>query len=87
MTRTGVAEARRDFAEIINRASFANERTIITRHDKDVAVVVSIDEMRLLDALLDRWEDEEDIADANAALLEAREERADWEAIKREFGL
>jgi prevent-host-death family protein len=87
MTRVSVAEARKDLAEIINRASYAHERTVITRHDSDVAAVISIDELRLLDALIEKWEDEEDIRDANEALLEAREDRVPWEDIKREFGL
>jgi prevent-host-death family protein len=87
MTRVSVAEARKDLAGIINRASYAHERTVITRHETDVAAVISIDELRLLDALIEKWEDEEDIRDANEALLEAREDRVPWEDIKREFGL
>jgi prevent-host-death family protein len=87
MTRVSVAEARKDLAEIINRASYAHERTVITRHDSDVAAVISIDELRLLDALIEKWEDEADLADAKLALLEAREEFIPWEDIKREFGL
>jgi prevent-host-death family protein len=87
MTRVSVAEARKDLAEIINRASYAHERTVITRHGSDVAAVISIDELRLLDALIEKWEDEADLADAKLALLEAREEFIPWEDIKREFGL
>lgn len=87
MTRVSVADARKDLAQIINRASYAHERTVITRHDADVAAVISIDELKLLDALIERWEDEEDIADANAALLEAREDFVPWDDIKRRFGL
>ncbi len=87
MTRVSVADARKDFAEIINRATYAHERTIIARHGTDVAAVISIDELRLLDALIEKWEDEADIADANAALLEAREDLIPWETIKRDLGL
>lgn len=87
MTRVSVADARKEFAEIINRASYAHERTVITRHDADVAAVISIDELRLLDALIERWEDEQDIADACSALNEAREDRIPWESLKRELGL
>lgn len=87
MTRVSVAQARKDLAEIINRASYAHERTVITKHDTDVAAVISIDELRLLDALIEKWEDEEDIAAAHDALLEAREDNIPWDDIKREFGL
>jgi prevent-host-death family protein len=87
MTRVSVAEARKDLAEIINRASYAHERTVITRHDADVAAVISIDELRLLDALIEKWEDEEDIADARQALMEAREDHVSWDDIKRDLKL
>jgi prevent-host-death family protein len=87
MTRVSVAEARRDLAGILNRVSVANDRVVITRHDQDVAAIISIDEIRLLDALIDKWEDEQDVADANAALLEAREDRVSWDDLKRELNL
>jgi len=87
MTRVSVADARKDLAEIINRATYAHERTVITRHDQDVAAVISMDELKLLDALMERWEDEQDIADAREALLTAEEDFIPWESIKREFNL
>jgi prevent-host-death family protein len=87
MTRVSVAEARRDLAGIINRVSVARERVVISRHDTDVAAVISIDDLRLLDALMDKWEDEQDAADAEAALLEVREGTIAWETIKRELDL
>ena len=87
MTRESVAEARKDFAEIVNRAAYRRERTIITRHEKDVAAVISIDELRLLEALIERYEDEQDVAEAREALLEAREDSVAWEAVKQDLGL
>jgi prevent-host-death family protein len=87
MTRVTVAEARKDIAEIINRVAYTHGRAVITRHNSDVAAIISIDELRLLDALIERWEDEQDVADAKEALLEAREDNIPWESIKAEFGL
>jgi len=87
MARVSIADARKDFADIVNRASYAHERTVITRHESDVAAIISIDELRLLDALMEKWEDEQDVRDAKEALLTAREDFVPWEAIKREFGL
>ncbi len=87
MTRVSVAEARRDLASILNRVSFNKDRVVITRHDADVAALISIDELRLLDALIEKWEDEEDIADSEIALLEAREDSIAWEDVKRELDL
>jgi len=87
MTHVSVADARRTLPEILNRASYAHERTVITRHDEDVAAIISIDELRLLDALIERYENETDVAQARAAMLEAREDRVAWNDIKTEFGL
>lgn len=87
MTHVSVAEARKSLPEILNRAAYTHERTVITRHDEAVAAVISIDELRLLDALIERFEDEQDVADAHAALLEVHEDRAAWNDIKTEFGL
>jgi antitoxin Phd len=87
MTRVTVADARKDFAQIINRVAYAHDRAVITRHDSDVAAIISIDELRLLDALIERWEDEQDIAGATEALADARADNVPWESIKAEFGL
>ena len=87
MTRVSIADARKDLAEIINRAAYTRERTLITRRDSDVAAVISIDELRLLDALIERYEDESDVAEAREALLEAREDRVSWDVLKRELDL
>ena len=87
MSHVSVAEARRTLPEILNRAAYTHERTVISRHDEDIAAVISMDELRLLDALLERYEDETDVTEARAAMLEAREDRVAWGEIKNEFGL
>lgn len=57
--RLNSSEARAGFAEAVNRARFAGERTIIRRHGKDIAAVVSIDDFKTLEALEDRVDLEE----------------------------
>lgn len=87
MTRVSVADARKALSEILNRAAYAHQRTIITRHDEDLAAIISIDELRLLDALIQMHEDKVDLADARSALMEARDDGVAWDAIKSEFDL
>ena len=41
-------EAREEFSEIINQAAFGSKRTIITRHGKEVAAVISISDLERL---------------------------------------
>ncbi|MEO6666415.1 MAG: type II toxin-antitoxin system Phd/YefM family antitoxin [Nitrospiria bacterium] len=50
-----VAEAKRDFSEILSRAALRRERFIIARKGKPVAALISVDE---LDLLPDRPADE-----------------------------
>jgi prevent-host-death family protein len=73
MTRLNVSKAREGFPEIVNRAAYGNERTIVSRRGKDLAAVIPIDDLRLLERLAQEAMDRQDIADARAALKEAKE--------------
>jgi prevent-host-death family protein len=73
MTRLNVSKAREEFPEIVNRAAYGNERTIVSRRGKELAAVISIDELRLLERLEQQEIDRIDIEDARAALAEAEE--------------
>jgi prevent-host-death family protein len=73
MTRLSVSKAREEFPEVVNRAAYGNERTIVSRRGKDLAPVISIDDLRLLELLEQEEIDRQDIADVRAALKEAKE--------------
>jgi prevent-host-death family protein len=84
MSKVSTSTVRRDFAEVLNRVAYAKERIVLQRHGKDVAAVVPIEDLKLL-------EDLEDKIDAKLA-KKARKE-ADlkgtipWEQIKKQYGL
>ncbi len=69
MFKMSAAEARKKFANIINRVAFGNESIVLTRRGEDVAALVSIDELKLLQKIEDRM----DIEDALNALEEPGE--------------
>lgn len=73
MTRLNVSKARQEFPDVINRAAYGKERTIVSRRGKDLAAVIPIDDLRLLERLAKKEMDRQDIADARAALKEAAE--------------
>ena len=73
MTRLNVSKAREDFPELVNRAAYGNERTIVSRRGKDLAAVIPIEDLRLLERLAQEEMDRIDITDARAALKEAEE--------------
>lgn len=73
MNRLNVSKAREGFLDIVNRAVYGEERTIVSRRGKDVAAVIPIEDLRLLERLEQKEIDRIDIADARAALKEAEE--------------
>ncbi len=48
MLRLTTTEAREVLSELVNRAAFGRERVIITRHGKELAVLISIDDLERL---------------------------------------
>jgi prevent-host-death family protein len=73
MTRLNVSKAREEFPEVVNRAAYGKERTIVSRRGKDLAAVIPMDDLRLLERLSREEMDRLDLEDARAALKEAEE--------------
>jgi antitoxin Phd len=69
-TKISTADVRKNFSNIINRVSFGKESIILTRRNEEIAALVSMDELRLLQELEDRI----DIADAIQAIKEQGED-------------
>ncbi len=84
MAHLPVSKARQGFADTINRAAYGKERVVVRRRGKDIAAVVPIDDLRLLEELEDRI----DLADARAALAEAKKKGAkSLDVILKDLGL
>jgi prevent-host-death family protein len=80
--RISASQARASFAEAINRASFAGERTVIRRHGKDVAAVVAVEDLKILEAL----EDRRDLEEARR-IMKKPGRLVPWEKIKKNLSL
>jgi len=77
-------KAREQLSTVINRAAFGKERVVLTRRGKEVAAVVPIEDVKLLEELEDRI----DLEEARAALAEAKSKGTiPWEKIKTDLGL
>jgi prevent-host-death family protein len=76
------SKVRARLAEAVNRASFAGERTVIRRHGKDVAAVVSVEDLKTLEALEDRL----DLEEARQIMKKSGRLIA-WEKVKSDLGL
>lgn len=76
------ADARKKFANLINRVAFGKESFVLTRRGEPIAALVSMKEFQLLQDL----EDKIDIDDAWKAKNEPGEP-IPWEELKKELEL
>jgi prevent-host-death family protein len=81
MTVLPATKVRSDFSAAINRVAFGGERIVIETHGKSKAALVSMDDL----ALIERLEDEMDIAKAKKALKEGG--RIPLKEVKKRLGL
>ncbi len=63
-TTISTADARKHFADLVNKVAYGNEPVILTRRGQEIAALVSMDELKLLQQI----EDFIDIEDAKKAL-------------------
>jgi antitoxin Phd len=68
--KISTADARKNFSHIVDRVSFGKESVILTRRGEEVAALIAMDELKLLQELEDRI----DIADAIQATHEPGED-------------
>jgi prevent-host-death family protein len=84
LTRMSASQIREEFAEALNRVIYKGERIVLRRRGKDVAALVSMEDLEVLQAA----ENREDIRDARAAREEAeREGTTPLADFKKELGL
>ena len=65
-TTISTADARKNFADIVNKVAYGKKSIVLTRRGKKIAALVSIEELELLQQI----EDYIDIQDAKKALEE-----------------
>jgi prevent-host-death family protein len=68
-TTISTADARKHFADIVNKVVYGKELVVLTRRGREIAALISMDELELLRQI----EDHIDIEDARKALAEPGE--------------
>ncbi|MCK5192076.1 MAG: type II toxin-antitoxin system Phd/YefM family antitoxin [Methylococcales bacterium] len=72
-TSISVAKAKSHISELIAKSQFSHERFIITKRDKPVAALVSLDDLKVLEqyeekqglaAIAGKWQGFDEVADA-----------------------
>ncbi len=82
VTAIEVSQAKQEFSELIQRTTQNRERIILTRRGKEIAALIPIEDLSLLQAR----EAENDLRDALDALNEARDQGViDLEQFKDEL--
>lgn len=83
VTILNTLEAKEQFTDLINRVTHNKERVILTRRGKEIAAVIPIEDLALLQAS----EDHQDLHEAIEALKEARHEgTVTLQQLKEETG-
>ena len=75
-------------ADVLNQIAFKGAHFIITRHGKETAVIISLDEFQLLKKAMEYLEDESDVADARKAIKEVKRQGAKpLKKLAKELGI
>lgn len=77
-------EARKNMAELLNRAAYGGERFVVTRHGKELVAIVPVADATLLERLRDLLERKD-----YEAALEAVSEMGTvpWDEVRRDLDL
>ena len=70
----GANEARAVFSDLVSRVAFADERVVIERLQKPVAALISMEELKLFERLLQEHEDRLDAADVDRVMTDEADE-------------
>ncbi len=82
----GIAEIRNNLADALNRVIYTGERVILERRGKPAAVIVSLDDLAMLEAI----EDGEDVKAAKRAIAKMKrkgEKPIPYAQVKKQLGL
>ena len=77
MIRLPASQARERFSEILNEVAYGHERMVLQRHGKDVAAVISAEDLKRFEEL----EDRADLLDMEQVLAKG-EAPLPWDAVK-----
>ncbi len=82
LNKISAADARKKFANIINRVAYGKESFVLTRRGEALAAIVSMEDLKLLQEI----EEQMDIEEAWKSRKEPGKSTS-WEKLREELGL
>ncbi len=86
MTKLAASQARDAFSDTLNRVAYRGERIVLRRRGKDLAAIVPIEDLKLIQ----RMEDEIDLREAKKALSDMKRKGLrpiPYEQVRKRLGL
>lgn len=83
MTRLEASKAREEFSDTLNRVAYSHERIVLRRRAKDIAALVPLEDL----ALLEQLEDRIDIEEAKRILADPDEVPIPYSKVRKELQL
>ncbi len=84
MSIVTTVKARESFSEVINRSAYGKERIVLTRRGKEIAAVVPVEDLKLLEKLETRL----DLDAIEKALADpGNKSSMPWNRVKKDLGL
>jgi prevent-host-death family protein len=86
LTKLGASQARDAFADTLNRVAYRGERIVLRRRGKDLAAIVPMEDLKLIQ----EREDQVDVREAKKALAEMKgkgEKPIPYETVRKRLGL
>jgi prevent-host-death family protein len=84
--RLSAGKVRQDFAETVNRVAYGGERVVLHRRGRNLAALIPLEDL----ALLEELEDRQDAEEARKALADAKakgEKPIPWAQAKKKLDL
>ncbi|MEL6443663.1 MAG: type II toxin-antitoxin system Phd/YefM family antitoxin [Bacteroidota bacterium] len=85
MSTITTVDARNQFSDILNRAAYGREHVVLTRRGKEIAALIPMEHLQILEQVLAKLEDDLDLAEALRVLDDEGDEVLEWEEVARDL--
>lgn len=84
VTHIPASKMRDGLSDVVSRVAYGGERVIVERRGKELAAVVSVEDLRLLGRLIEEEEDRLDLEESRKILSDPEDSgRVYWREIKQ----